>query len=69
MSYNIEIQKIRTVWRRIAIPTVNNHCLPIQLAEDFNVGFCSNNQYIQTRVIRFQLCSVTQAPGLFQQSP
>ena len=58
MSYNIEIQKIRTDRRRIAIPTVNNHSLPqhIQLAEDFNVGFCSNNQYMQTRVIRVQLC-------------
>ena len=28
MSYNIEIQKIRTERRRIAIQTVNNHCLP-----------------------------------------
>ena len=28
MSYNIEIQKIRTDGRPIAIPTANNHCLP-----------------------------------------
>ena len=28
MSYNIKNQKIRTVWWRIAIPTVNNHSLP-----------------------------------------
>ena len=41
MSYNIKNQKIRTVWRRIAIQTVNNHSL-LSSSGGLQCGFFSH---------------------------